>query len=154
MATGAKEDDEIKLIISTQNHDDLLYFTTKGRVFTLPAYEVPETTRIAKGQPIINLLGLQKDEEIAAILDISKEENKYLFFVSRAGIVKKLDMEQVQNIRANGLKVCGVKEGDDLMWVKTTSGHDSIFIATKSGKAIQFDENDVRPMGRAAAGVK
>ncbi len=154
VATGAKEDDEIKLIVSTQNHDDLLYFTTKGRVFTLPAYEVPETTRIAKGQPIINLLGLQKDEEIAAILDISKEENKYLFFVSRAGIVKKLDMEQVQNIRANGLKVCGVKEGDDLMWVKTTSGEDNIFIATKTGKAIQFDENDVRPMGRAAAWVK
>lgn len=154
VATGAKEDDEIKLIVSTQNHDDLLYFTTKGRVFTLPAYEVPETTRIAKGQPIINLLGLQKDEEIAAILDISKEENKYLFFVSKAGIVKKLDMENVQNIRANGLKVCGVKEWDDLMWVKTTSGNDNIFIATKSGKAIQFDENDVRPMGRAAAGVK
>lgn len=154
VATGAKEDDEIKLIVSTQNHDDLLYFTTKWRVFTLPAYEVPETTRTAKGQPIINLLGLQKDEEIAAILDISKEQNKYLFFVSKAGIIKKLDMEQVKSIRANGLKVCGVKDWDDLMWVKTTSGHDSIFIATKQWKAIQFDENDVRPMGRAAAGVK
>lgn len=131
-----------------------MYFTSKGRVFTLPAYEVPETTRIAKGQPVINLVALQKDEEISAILDITAEKSKYLFFVSRHGIVKKLDMDQVKNIRANGLKVVGVKDEDELMWVKTTSGTDNIFIATKEGKAIQFDENDVRPMGRAAAGVR
>ena len=118
-------------MVPTTNHADLLFFTTKGRVFSLPAYEVPETTRIAKGQPIVNLLNLQKDEEIAAILDITREQNKYLFFVSRSGIVKKLDMEQVKNIRANGLKVVGVKDGDDLLWVKTTTGHDNIFIATR-----------------------
>lgn len=154
ITTATKEDDEIYLVIPTTNHADLLYFTTKGRVFTLPAYEVPETTRIAKGQPIVNLLNLQKDEEIAAVLDITREEKKYLFFVSRAGIVKKLDMDQVKNIRANGLKVVGVKDGDDLLWVKTTTGNDNIFIATREGKAIQFNEDDVRPMGRAAAGVK
>ena len=154
ITTATKEDDEIYLVVPTTNHADLLFFTTKGRVFTLPAYEIPETTRIAKGQPIVNLLNLQKDEEIAAILDITREQNKYLFFVSRSGIVKKLDMEQVKNIRANGLKVVWVKEGDDLLWVKTTTGHDHIFIATREGKAIQFDENDVRPMGRAAAWVK
>ena len=154
VTTWAKENDEIKLIVPTSNHSDLLYFTTKGRVFTLPAYEVPETTRTAKGQPIVNLLSLQKGEEVAAILDISKEENKYLFFVSKKGIVKKLAMSDVQNIRANGLKVVWVKDGDDLMWVKTTSWEDSIFIATKVGKAIQFSETDVRPMGRAAAWVR
>ena len=154
ITTATKEDDEIYLVVPTTNHADLLFFTTKGRVFTLPAYEIPETTRIAKGQPIVNLLNLQKDEEIAAILDITREEKKYLFFVSRAGIVKKLDMDQVKNIRANGLKVVGVKEGDDLLWVKTTTGNDNIFIATREGKAIQFNEDDVRPMGRAAAGVK
>lgn len=100
-------------------------------MFTLPAYEIPETTRIAKGQAIVNLLNLQKDEEISAILDITREQKKYLFFVSRQGIVKKLDMSEVRNIRANGLKVVGVKEGDDLLWVKTTTGDDHIFIATR-----------------------
>lgn len=154
VTTWAKEDDEIKLIVPTCNHDDLLYFTTKGRVFTLPAYEIPETTRIAKWQPIINLIWLQKDEEIAAILDISKEQNKYLFFVSRYWVVKKLDMDDVKNIRSNWLKVVWVRDWDDLMWVKTTSWKDSIFIATKEGKAIQFSEDDVRPMGRAAAWVR
>jgi len=154
VATWAKEDDEIKLIVPTQNHSDLLFFTSKGRVFSLPAYEIPETSRIAKGQPIINLLGLQKWEEISAILDISLEKNKYLFFVSKLWVVKKLDMDNVKNIRANWLKVCWVREWDDLMWVKTTTGEDNIFIATKEGKAIQFSESDVRPMGRAAAWVR
>ena len=100
------------------------------------------------------MIALQKDEEVSAILDITKEQNKYLFFVTRGGQVKKLDMEQVKNIRSNGLKVCGVKEDDKLSWVKTTSGEDNIFIATKEGKAIQFSEDDVRPMGRAASGVR
>ncbi len=154
ITTATKEDDEIYLVVPTTNHADLLFFTTKGRVFSLPAYEIPETTRIAKGQPIVNLLNLQKDEEIAAILDITREENKYLFFVSRGWVVKKLNMDLVRNIRANGLKVVWVRDGDDLKWVKTTSGHDSIFIATREWKAIQFHEEDVREMGRAAAGVK
>jgi DNA gyrase subunit A len=154
ITTATKEDDEIYLVVPTTNHADLLFFTSQGRVFSLPAYEIPETSRIAKGQAIVNLLNLQKGEEISAILDITREENKYLFFVSRMWIVKKLNMDQVRNIRANGLKVVGVKEGDELKWVKTTTGHDSIFIATREWKAIQFREEDVRAMGRAAAGVK
>jgi len=87
-----------------------LYFTTQGRVFSLPAYEIPETTRIAKGQAIVNLLNLQKDEEIAAIFDITREKKKYLFFVTDRGTVKKLDMNEVRNIRSNGLNVLKVKE--------------------------------------------
>ena len=154
VTTGAKEDDEIKLIVPTQNHSDLLYFTSQGRVFSLPAYEIPETSRTAKGQPIVNLLNLQKGEEIAAILDISREKNKYLFFVSKLGTVKKLNMDDVKNIRSNWLKVVWVKDGDELMWVKTTTWNDNIFIATKEWKAIQFSEDDVRPMGRAAAWVR
>lgn len=154
ITTATKEDDEIYLVVPTQNHSDLLFFTSKWRVFTIPAYEIPETTRIAKWQPIVNLLNLQKDEEISAIMDITREQKKYLFFVSQKWVVKKLEMDQVKNIRANGLKVVGVKEGDNLSWVKTTSGNDSIFIATHDGKAIQFSEDDVRPMGRAAAGVR
>ncbi len=154
VATWSKSDDEIKLIIPTQNHSDLLYFTTQGRVFTLPAYEIPETNRIAKGQPVINFIWLQKGEEVAAIMDVSKEDAKYLFFVTNNWVVKKLEMSQVQNIRANWLKVLWVKEWDSLSWVKTTTWNDSIFIATNNGKAIQFSEEDVRPMGRTAWGVR
>ncbi len=154
ITTGTKEDDEIMLMVPTMNHSDLLFFTTKWRVFNLPAYEIPETSRTAKWQPVINLLNLQKGEEIAAILDITREENKYLFFVSKKWIVKKLDMEQVSKIRQSWLKVVWVKDDDDLMWVKTTSWNDNIFLATHNGKAIQFNEGDVRPMGRWAAWVK
>ncbi len=154
VATWSKEDDEIKLIIPTQNHSDLLYFTSKGRVFTLPAYEIPETNRIAKWQPVINFVWLQKGEEISAIMDASKEDNKFLFFVTTNGTVKKLEMSEVKSIRANWLKVLWVKEDDELSWVKTTSWDDSIFIATNEGKAIQFSEEDVRPMGRTASWVR
>lgn len=154
VTTWAKEDDEIKLIIPTQNHSDLLYFTSKGRVFGLPAYEIPETNRIAKWQPVINFIWLQKDEEIAAIMDISKDKSKFLFFVTKWWTVKKLDMEEVKNIRSNWLRVLWVKEDDELSWVKTTAWNDSIFIATREGKAIQFDEEDVRPMWRNASWVR
>ena len=154
VTTWAKEDDEIKLIIPTRNHNDLLYFTTKWRVFTLPAYEVPETARTAKWQPVINLIWLQKDEEVAAIMDITEEKGKYLFFVTNLGTVKKLEISELRNIRSNWLKVLWVKENDELTWVKSTSWEDNIFIATKNWKAIRFDENDVRPMWRTAFGVR
>ncbi len=154
ITTATKEDDEIQTIVPTNNHNDLLFFTTKGRVFTLPAYEIPENQRTAKWQPIINLLSLQKDENIASILDITEEKNKYLFFVSSGWTVKKLDMKEVKNIRTSWLIVLKIKEWEDLVWVKTTSGDDNILIATRLWKAIQFDENDVRPMGRAASWVR
>lgn len=151
ITTGTKEDDEIKYLIPSMNHNDILFFTSRGRVFTLPAYEIPETSRIAKGQAAINLISLQKDEEIAAILDITEEKNKNLFFVTDRGTVKKLSMSEVKNIRSSGLIVLKIKEGENLAWVRTTSGNDNIFIATHDGKAIQFSEDDVRPMGRAAS---
>lgn len=154
ITTATKEDDEIQNIIPSRNHNDLLLFTSKWRVFTLPAHEIPETTRIAKWQPAINLVALQKDEEIAAIVDITEEKNKFLFFVTSHGTVKKLDMEEVKKIRSSGLIVLKIKEGESLSWVKTTSGENNILIATRDGKAIQFKESDVRPMGRAAAWVR
>lgn len=154
VTTGAKEDDEIKLIVPTRNHNDLLFFTTKWRVFTLPAYEVPETARTAKGQPVINLIWLQKDEEVSAIMDLTQENWKYLFFVTKLWTVKKLEISELKNIRSNWLKVLWVKDEDELSWVKSTSGEDNIFIATKDWKAIRFDENDVRPMWRTAFGVR
>lgn len=152
--TGTKEDDEISLIIPVSNHDDLLYFTSQGRVFTLPAYEVPETSRTAKGQPIINFIGLQKDEIVSSIIDISREKDKYLFFTTKKWVAKKLELTEVKNIRSNGLRVLWIRDWDKLSWVKTTSWKDSIFIATKEWKAIQFDENDVRPMWRNASWVR
>lgn len=154
VTTGTKEEDEIKLIVSTKNHNDLLFFTSRWRVFTLPAYEIPEATRIAKWQPIINLLSLDKNEEISSILDITEEKNKYLFFVTAKWTSKKLLMEEVKKIRSSGLIVLKIKEDDHLAWVKTTSWNDNIFIATREWKAIQFGEDDVRPMGRAASWVR
>ncbi|MDP5039208.1 MAG: DNA gyrase subunit A [Candidatus Gracilibacteria bacterium] len=154
VTTATKDEDEINLILSTKNHNDLLFFTSRGRVFTLPAYEIPEANRISKGQALVNILSLDKDEEIASVLDITEEQNKYLFFMTSRGTVKKLLMEEVKKIRSSGLIVLKIKENDTLAWVKTTSGNDNIFIATKDGKAIQFGEDDVRPMGRAASGVR
>lgn len=154
VTTWAKEDDEIKLIIPTKNHNDLLFFTTKWRVFTLPAYEIPETARTAKGQPVINLIWLQKDEEVANIMDLTEENWKYLFFVTKFWTVKKLELSELKNIRSNWLKVLWVKDEDELSWVQTTNWNDNIFIATKNWKAIRFDENDVRPMWRTAFWVR
>ena len=154
VTTATKDEDEIKLILSTKNHNDLLFFTSRWRVFSLPAYEIPEANRTAKWQPIINLLSLDKNEEISSVLDITQEKNKYLFFVTSKWTVKKLLMEEVKKIRSSWLIVLKIKEDDNLAWVKTTSGDDHIFIATKDWKAIQFGEDDVRPMWRAASWVR
>lgn len=154
VTTATKEEDEIKLILSTKNHNDLLFFTSRWRVFSLPAYEIPESQRTAKWQAIINLLSLDKNEEISSIMDITEERNKYLFFVTKKWTVKKLLTDEVKKIRSNWLIVLKIKEDDDLIWVKSTSGNDNVFIATKDWKAIQFSEDDVRPMWRTASWVR
>lgn len=154
VTTATKEEDEIKLILSTKNHNDLLFFTSRWRVFSLPAYEIPESQRTAKWQAIINLLSLDKNEEISSIMDITEERNKYLFFVTKKWTVKKLLTDEVKRIRSNWLIVLKIKEDDDLTWVKSTSGNDNVFIATKDWKAIQFSEDDVRPMWRTASWVR
>lgn len=154
VTTATKDEDEIKLILSTKNHNDLLFFTSKWRVFSLPAYEIPEANRTSKWQALVNILSLDKDEEISSILDITEEQNKYLFFVTSKWTVKKLLMDEVKKIRSSWLIVLKIKEDDTLAWVKTTSWNDNIFIATKDWKAIQFDEDDVRPMWRAASWVR
>jgi len=154
VTTATKDEDEIKLVLSTKNHNDLLFFTSKWRVFTLPAFEIPESQRTAKWQPIVNLISLDKNETIASVLDITQEKNKYLFFVTQKWTVKKLLSDEVKKIRSNWLIVLKVKEDDNLLWVKTTSWNDSIFIVTHNWKAIQFSEDDVRPMWRRASGVR
>ena len=151
---AVKDEDEVKIILSTSNHSDLLFFTNTGRVFSLPAYEVPETQRTAKGQPIINLLSLQKEEEITAILDLAAVAGKHFALISKKAVIKRVDMEDVKNIRTSGLIVMKPREGDELGWVRVTNGDDNILMVSKHGKAIQFKEEDIRVMGRGAAGVR
>ncbi len=152
---AVKEEDESRILLSTTNHQTLLFFTNTGRVFSLPAYEIPETQRTSKGQPVVNLLSLQKDEEIAAIMDTATmTESKYLVLITRRSIVKRIDISEVLSIRASGLIVMKPREGDSLGWVRATSGSDKVFLVSYAGKAIQFDEEDVRVMGRLAAGVR
>jgi DNA gyrase subunit A len=116
-----KDEDEIKIILATRNHNDLLFFTNTGRVFTLPTFEIPETQRTAKGQPIVNLFSLQQDEYITSILDKTNVNGKHLVLISKKAVVKRLDIEDIQNIRSSGLIVMKPKEGDDLGWVHVTN---------------------------------
>ncbi len=149
-----KEEDIIAKARFGSNHNELLFFTSKGRVFQLPMYEIPEASRTAKGTPIVNLLQLQPDEKVTEILNLSKSEGKYIFMCSTGGTIKKTDLEQFKNVRRSGLIACGLREGELLQWTKMSSGEDSVFIVTREGKSIRFNEKDVRPMGRSAAGVR
>ncbi|MDA1292470.1 MAG: DNA gyrase subunit A [bacterium] len=149
-----KDEDEIQTLLHVMNHDDLLFFTNTGRVFKLPAYELPQASRIAKGQAIVNLLQLQPDEVITAILKSELEDKTHLFMVTEKGTVKRTELVQFDNIRRSGLIAQKTIPGDRLKWVLATSGRDEILIVTKKGKAIRFPEADVRSMGRAAAGVR
>ena len=145
---AVKDEDEVQIILSTSNHSDLLFFTNTGRVFSLPAYEIQETQRTAKGQPIINLLSLQKNEDITAILDLAAVQGKHFALISKKAVIKRVDMEDVKNIRTSGLIVMKPREGDELGWVRVTNGDDNILMVSKHGKAIQFKEEDIRVMGR------
>lgn len=131
MTMTVKDEDEIKVILATRNHNDLLFFTNTGRVFTLPTFEIPETQRTAKGQPIVNLLSLQPEEYITSILDMTNANGKNFVLISKKAIVKRLDMEDVKNIRSSGLIVMKPKDGDELGWVRITNGTDNILIVSR-----------------------
>lgn len=155
VSSGLKEEDEVGLLLATTNHRDLLWFTNTGRAFRLPVYEIPEASRTAKGLPVVNLISLQKDEAITALIDAADAENaKNLTLISRQAIVKRVDLEDISNIRASGLIVMKPKDGDELGWVRVTTGANKVLLVSGGGKAIQFDEEDVRVMGRGAAGVR
>lgn len=149
-----KEDDEVLSMLHTMNHDDLLFFTNTGRLFKLPTYELPQAGRTAKGQAIVNLLQLQPEERITAILKADLAGKTHLFMTTNQGTVKRTEIKEFDNIRRSGLIAQKLPPGDELKWVLATSGKDEIFILTKKGKAIRFPEDDVRSMGRAAAGVR
>lgn len=149
-----KEEDEILSIISVMNHDDMLFFTNTGRVFKLPVYELPQASRTAKGQAIVNLLQLQPGEKVAAMMKSKLEGKTHLFMTTVKGTVKRTELSEFDNIRRSGLIAQKVPDGDELKWVVATTGKEELFILTKKGMSIRFAEGDVRSMGRAAAGVR
>lgn len=154
-ALTTREEDFVKHLVSTTTHSKLLFFTNKGRVFRLNAYEIPEGKRQAKGTAIENLLQLGPNEKIATLLAIDeKDDNKYLLLATKNGIVKKTDREEFKNINKAGLIAIGLREDDELIGVKVTDGNKDVLLVTKEGMSIRFDENDIRPMGRSAMGVK
>lgn len=154
IAMAVKDEDEIDTILSTKNHNMLMFFTNTGRVFRLPTYEIPEMQRTAKGQPIVQFLALAKDEAIATVLDLNNVVGKHLFLISKEAVVKRIDIAEIANIRSSWLIVMKPHDGDALGWVRVTDGTDNILLVSRGGKAIQFDENDVRVMWRAAAWVR
>lgn len=150
-----KEEDMVEFMFTTMSHTDILFFTTRGRVFQLKAYEIPQTTRTAKGQAIVNFLQLPTEEKVTTVLPLDKVANKkFLFFATEKGLVKKVKLEAFANVRRSGLISLKLKGDDKLIWVKPTRGDDHIMLVTAGGQAIKFKEKDVRDMGRGASGVK
>lgn len=154
IAMAVKDEDEMQVILSTKNHNKLLFFTNTGRVFELPAYEIPEMQRTAKGQPVVQFLSLAKDESVTTILDLATVTGKHLVLISHNATVKRIDITDIANIRSSGLIVMKPKDNDSLGWVRVTDGTNNILLVSEGGKVIQFPEGDVRVMGRAAAGVR
>jgi DNA gyrase subunit A len=150
-----KEDDLVRRVIFTTSHAYLLFFSNRGRVYKLRAADIPERERSAKGIPIVNLLPMQPGEIVQAIIDTREfPGERFLFFVTKSGQVKKTAFDAYNSSRRDGLIALGLKDDDELVRVIETSGDDDIFIASRSGQVIRFSENEVRPMGRTAAGVR
>ena len=154
--TGVKDDDFVRELVSTSTHDHLLFFTNKGRVYRLKGYEIPEYGRTAKGLPVVNLLKLDEGESIQTIINVESErsDDAYLFFTTRAGIVKRTSVKDFANIRQNGLKALNLKDEDELINVLLTQEDTDIIIGTKLGYAVRFNQSSVRSMSRSATGVK
>jgi DNA gyrase subunit A len=154
-ATSMKDDDYIHHLLVTSNHATVLFFTTRGKVYKLRAFEVPIASRGAKGRPMVNLLPLEANESITAILPLKEfSENQYIFMATASGTVKRVDLEQFGNIRANGLRAIELSDEDTLIGVAITDGTQQIMLFSNEGKAIRFAESDVRSMGRTAKGVR
>lgn len=154
MGLATKEEDIVQELFTTMTHDDLYFFTTRGRVFQLKTYDVPAASRTAKGQALQNFLQLSQNEKVSAVLSFNDiGDDKYLVMVTKNGIIKKVDIDAFANVRRSGLIAIGLKEDDGLEWVKSSSGNDDIMIITAKGQSIRFKEKDIRAMGRTASGV-
>ena len=153
--SGKQNDDCAEHLFLSTTHHNILFFTNKGRVYRQKGYEIPEAGRTARGVAIVNLLEIDADEKIMAVIPANEfREDQYLVMVTKQGLIKKTDMTSFANIRKSGLIALNLREEDDLISVMTTDGRDEIFVATRSGMGIKFSEEDVRPMGRTATGVK
>lgn len=154
-AMSHREEDFTKDIFTASTHDHILFFTNKGKVYKMKGYQIQESSRTAKGQNIVNLLEVESDEKITAMFPIREfEEDKYMVFVTRQGTVKRVMLRELQNIRRVGLRALVLAEGDELVSVLLTGGSEKILVATHGGRAITFEENEVRAMGRVAVGVR
>ena len=154
-AMTTKEDDFVEHVMVTSTHSDVLFFTNKGRVYKLRAYEIPDAGRQAKGTNLINIIAIEPDEKIQTVLTVSDGKKEgFLFMGTKNGIVKKTHISEFKNLRKNGLIAISLKEGDELLKVKNTYGDANIIMVTQNGYAVKFNEQDVRPMGRTASGVK
>ena len=155
IATETKDQDFVKHLFVTSNHNYLLFFTNKGKVYWLKAFNIPEASRYSKGKAIINLLNLEQNERINAILPISKfKEDHYLLFATKQGLLKKTPLAEYSNPRKSGIIAIKLRENDELVKVKLTAGNKNFILATKNGSAVRFSENDVAPTGRASSGVR
>jgi DNA gyrase subunit A len=156
MGLTTKEEDAVEAVFSTTTHQDMMFFTSRGRVFRLKAYEIPEASRTAKGQAIVNFLELGPGEKVTTVLcgDHKKNKAKYIMMVTAMGTIKKTELDDFENVRRSGLIAIKLNDGDSLEWVKTTTGKDDVMLVSANGQSIRFSEDDVRPMGRVAAGVR
>lgn len=152
---STREEDFVEELFITSTHDFLLFFTNKGRVFRLKAYEIPEAGRQAKGTAVINLLQIDGDEGISSVIPIKEfDEEMYLLMATKKGLVKKTGLAEYRNIRKSGITAIVIREGDELITSRLTDGKQDIIICTKNGMSIRFNESDIRPVGRVAQGVK
>ncbi|MGN4123500.1 DNA gyrase subunit A [Lysinibacillus sphaericus] len=152
---GTNEDDFVEHLMNTSTHDTILFFTSKGKVFRAKGYEIPEYGRTAKGLPIVNLLNIEKDEKVTAMIRVASfEEDAYFIFTTKTGITKRTPVSQFANIRTNGLIAISLREDDDLIAVRLTDGSKQVIIGTRDGMLVRFQEDDIRSMGRTAGGVR
>lgn len=156
MGMETKEEDTIEHLLAANTHDDILFFTDRGRLFQAKVYDIPSASRISKGQALVNILQMSPDEKVTAVitLDAKREGLKYFVMATEKGVVKKTEIELYKNVRKTGILTIKLKPGDKLRWVKTTSGNDKIFMASSRGQSILYNETDIRPMGRTASGMR
>lgn len=150
-----RDEDGVQHILSANTMDSLLVFTNRGKVYQVKVHELPDAGRTAKGLPIVNIVSMLPDETVTTFLNIRDfSASHYLFFTTRMGTVKRVSLDQFKSVRSNGLIAIGLEDGDELVWVRVSSGTDHVVLSTRMGQAIRFSEDDVRPMGRPAAGVR
>ncbi|MCK5122863.1 MAG: DNA gyrase subunit A [Candidatus Pacebacteria bacterium] len=155
IGAAMKEEDVIDHFFLTNTHNNLLFFTNYGRVFQTKAHEIPASARTAKGHSIVNFLQLSPEETITAVVSLEKEKNiSFLVMATKNGIIKKTSIDEFSNVRRSGLIAIKLKKGDELKWVKSSNGEDTVFIVASTGQSIRFKEKDIRSMGRTASGVK